>query len=161
MIYADTSLLLPVYVPEANSELANSVVQGAEELLVSDLTVAEFLVGLARKVKLGSLSQELATQVRDAFEQHLADGYLRRVAVVGSHSEAAGRLAAMSPVMLRTLDAIHLAVAVEHKATMATLDGRLSEAARAQGLKVLPENLPKHQGPIVADASTASDGAGE
>ena len=27
MIYADTSLLLPVYVPEANSELANSVVR--------------------------------------------------------------------------------------------------------------------------------------
>ncbi len=41
----DTSLLLPVYVPEVNSELANSVVKGAEDLLVSDLTVAEFLVG--------------------------------------------------------------------------------------------------------------------
>ena len=50
MIYADTSLLLPVYVPESNSELANRVVQGSEELLISDLTVAEFLVGLARKV---------------------------------------------------------------------------------------------------------------
>jgi predicted nucleic acid-binding protein len=40
--------------------------------------------------------------------------------------------------MLRTLDAIHLAVAVEHEATMATLDGRLSEAARAIGIQVLP-----------------------
>ncbi len=58
--------------------------------------------------------------------------------MVSSHSEDAGRLAAMSPVILRALDAIHLAVAVEHKATMATLDGRLSEAARAQGVQVLP-----------------------
>lgn len=29
MIYVDTSLLLPVYVPEVHSELANSVVKGA------------------------------------------------------------------------------------------------------------------------------------
>jgi predicted nucleic acid-binding protein len=43
---------------EMNSELANSVVKGAEDLLVSDLTVAEFLVALARKVKLGTHSQE-------------------------------------------------------------------------------------------------------
>jgi predicted nucleic acid-binding protein len=84
LIYVDTSLLLPIYVPEVNSELANSVVKGAEDLLVSDLTVAEFLVGLARKVKLGTLSQELATQVQEAFEQHMAEGHLRRVAVVSS-----------------------------------------------------------------------------
>jgi uncharacterized protein len=120
MIYTDTSLLLPVYVPEVNSEKANRVVEGAKELLISDLTVAEFLVGLARKVKLGTLSQEKAAQVRIAFEQHMADGFLQRVALVSTHSEAAGELARRSPVMLRTLDAIHLAVAVEHEAMIAT-----------------------------------------
>jgi predicted nucleic acid-binding protein len=41
--------------------------------------------------------------------------------------------------MLRALDAIHLAVAVEHEATMATLDGRLADAARAVGVEVLPK----------------------
>lgn len=138
MIYADTSLLLPVYVPEVNSDKANNAVQGAEELLVSDLTVAEFLVGLARKVKLGTISQQLAAQVQAAFEQHLAEGYLQRVAWASRHSEAAGQLASRSPVMLRTLDAIHLAVAVEREATLATLDGRLSDAARALGVAVLP-----------------------
>jgi predicted nucleic acid-binding protein len=60
--------------------------------------------------------------------------------VVSSHSEAAGQLASTSPLILRALDAIHLAVAVEHKAPMATLAGRLSEAARAMGVKVLPQN---------------------
>jgi predicted nucleic acid-binding protein len=138
LIYADTSLLLPLYVPEVNSDKASSAVRGAEELLISDLTVAEFLVGLARKVKLGTLSQPSATQVREAFEQHMAEGYLRRVAWASRHSEAAGQLAAQSPVTLRSLDAIHLAVAVEHEATIATLDGRLSDAARAAGIKVLP-----------------------
>lgn len=142
MIYADTSLLLPVYVPEANSQQANKAVEGAEELLVSDLTVAEFLVGLARKVKLDELSADRAQEVRSAFEQHLAEGLLRRVAIAGKHSEAAGELAVRSPVILRTLDAIHLAVAVELEATMATLDNRLAGAARAIGLKVVPVGEP-------------------
>jgi predicted nucleic acid-binding protein len=139
VIYADTSLLLPIYVPEANSELANRAVQGETELLISDLTVAEFLVGLARKVKLGTLPSERADEVRAAFEQHMSEGFLQRVALVGSHSEAAGQLASRSPVMLRTLDAIHLAVAVELEATLATLDGRLSDAAHALGVEVLPQ----------------------
>jgi uncharacterized protein len=138
LIYADTSLLLPVYVPEVNSDTANEVVKGAKELLVSDLTVAEFLVGLARKVKLGTLSQQLAAQVRASFEQHIAEGYLQRVPLVSSYSEAAGQLAVQSPVMLRTLDAIHLAVAIQHGAVVATLDTRLSEAAQAIGVEVLP-----------------------
>jgi predicted nucleic acid-binding protein len=138
LIYVDTSLLLPIYVPEVNSEKANRAIEGAEELLVSDLTVAEFLVGLARKMKLAELPPERAAQIREAFEKHIAEGHLQRVEVVGAHSEAAGQLALRSPVILRTLDAIHLAVAVEHGATMATLDGRLSEAARAFGVEVLP-----------------------
>ena len=138
MIYADTSLLLPVYVPEVNSETAGNVVKEAKEILISDLTVAEFLVGLARKVKLGTLSQEGAAQVRTAFEQHIAEGYLQRLAFASPHSEAAGQLALQSPVMLRTLDAIHLALAIEHGATIATLDGKLAEAARTMGVEVLP-----------------------
>jgi hypothetical protein len=40
LIYADTSLLLPVYVPEEQSDQANSAVKGATALLISDLTVA-------------------------------------------------------------------------------------------------------------------------
>lgn len=33
MIYADTSLLLPAYVPEEHSELANNAVQGVKSSL--------------------------------------------------------------------------------------------------------------------------------
>lgn len=138
MIYADTSLLLPVYVPEVNSEIANAAVKGAAALLISDLTVAEFLVGLARKVKLGELPLERAEEVSVTFENHMNEGVLRRLTVAGWHSEAAGELAFRSPVMLRTLDAIHLAVAVEKEATLATLDGRLADAARAIGVEVIP-----------------------
>jgi hypothetical protein len=139
VIYADTSLLLPVYVPEVNSQLANEAIEGVEGLLISDLTVAEFMVGLARKVKLGELSVDRAREVQAVFEQHMAEGFLQRLPLVSKHSEAAGELASRSPVILRTLDALHLVVAVEWEATMATLDNRLSDAARAIGVAVVPE----------------------
>jgi uncharacterized protein len=139
VIYADTSLLLPVYVPEVNSQLANAAIEGAEGLLISDLTVAEFMVGLARKVKLGELSSDRAQEVQATFEQHMAEGFLQRLPLVGKHSEAAGELASRSSVILRTLDALHLAIAIEWEATMATLDNRLFDAARAIGIEVIPD----------------------
>lgn len=138
MIYVDTSLLLPTYVQEKNSIRANTFLRGASQSLVSDLTVAELYVGLARKVKLGSLSPASAEEAWSLFESHLKGGLFRRIALAPSHSEAAGQLAVRSPVMLRTLDAIHLAVAFGLDAAVATLDGRLSDAARAFGIEVLP-----------------------
>jgi predicted nucleic acid-binding protein len=41
-------------------------------------------------------------------------------------------------VMLRTLDAIHLAVAAGLGAPVATFDDRLADAARDLGIEVLP-----------------------
>ncbi|HEY0512391.1 MAG TPA: PIN domain-containing protein [Thermoanaerobaculia bacterium] len=41
-------------------------------------------------------------------------------------------------MILRTLDALHLVVAVELKAPVATFDTRLADAARGFGIEVLP-----------------------
>lgn len=138
MIYVDTSLLLPVYVPEAQSEQANSVLESSSPIVISDLTVAEFYVGLARRVKLGTLTVSQSEAARAAFESHLTDGLLQRLGLRPSHSEAAGDLAWKSTIMLRTLDALHLAVAVGLGAPLATFDGRLADAARDIGWKVVP-----------------------
>ena len=141
MIYVDTSLLLPVYAPEARSEEANAVLGSASSIVISDLTVAEFYVGLARKVKLETLTVPQAEAARAAFESHLEEGLLRRLPLRTSHSETAGDLAWKSSVMLRTLDAIHLAVAAGLGAPVATFDDRLADAARDLGFEVLPKVL--------------------
>lgn len=138
MIYADTSLLLAVYVPEARSEEANRFLESASPVVISDLTVAELLVGLARKVKLGVLTAPQLEAARASFESHMREGSLQRVTLQPSHSEEAGRLASNSTVMLRTLDALHIAVAAGLGASVATFDGRLADAARDLGVEVLP-----------------------
>lgn len=137
MIYVDTSLLLAVYTPEAQSERANRILESASFILISDLTVAEFYVGLARKVKLKVLSPRQAEAAGAAFESHLAEGLLHRTALHSRHSEAAGQLAIKSALMLRTLDALHLAVAIGLDVRLATFDTRLADAAREFGVEVL------------------------
>jgi predicted nucleic acid-binding protein len=136
--YVDTSLLLAVYTPEERSEEANQILRSASEIFISDLTVAEFLVGLARKVKLAVLSGAQSEAARDSFEAHLVEGLLRRVPLRSSYSELAGELASRSEVMLRTLDSLHLVVASQLETPLATFDGRLADAARNLGLEVLP-----------------------
>lgn len=138
MIYVDTSLLLAVYTPEARSEQANRILESASFILISDLTVAEFYVGLARKVKLKLLSPRQAEAAGASFETHLAEGLLHRTALHSAHSEAAGQLAIRSPIMLRSLDALHLAVAMGIGLDrLATFDNRLADAARELGFEVL------------------------
>lgn len=41
MIYADTSLLLPCYVPEVHSAEAQRIIESGDLVAVSDITVAE------------------------------------------------------------------------------------------------------------------------
>lgn len=138
MIYVDTSLLLPVYVPEERSEEANRLLETVSSIVISDLTFAEFHVGLARKVKLGTLSASQSGAAQAALDSHLRDGVLQRVALQSSHYDAAGRMASKAAGMLRTLDALHVAVAAGLGSPMATFDGRLAEAARDLGFEVLP-----------------------
>jgi predicted nucleic acid-binding protein len=53
---------------------------------------------------------------------------------------AARLLLTSQQVPLRTLDAIHLALAIESQvATLVTFDPRLREAAKAQGLYTAPD----------------------
>jgi uncharacterized protein len=141
VIYVDTSLLLAVYAPEARSKEADEILESASSIFISDLTAAEFYVGLARKVKLKTLTIAQAVAAKAAFESHLDEGALQRLPLRTSHSEAAGDLAWKTSVMLRSLDAIHLAVAADLGAPVATFDGRLADAARDLGFEVLPEIL--------------------
>lgn len=124
--------------PEARSAEADEILEAATDVVVSDLTVAELYVTLARRLKLGELRPEQVEVVRSTFEQHLADDVLTRETLRPLHSEMASRLALESTVILRTLDALHIAVAMELGAVLATFDQRMAGGARSLGLKVVP-----------------------
>ena len=55
-------------------------------------------------------------------------------AVTRDHFAAAGRFAERFNLGLRAADALHIAIAAGHGATICTLDRRLAEAASALGV---------------------------
>ena len=139
MIYADTSLLLPCYVPEEQSIQAQRIIETADGIAVSDLTIVEFYVGLARKVRTGTLNVVQMEESRSFFDAHLSQGLYRRVALSSDHVAAVRAFCVESKIPLRTLDALHLAAALDLGAVVATFDRRLAEASREHGLEVVPD----------------------
>jgi len=113
-----------------NGEVANTALRAAEELLIGDLIVAEFLVGLARKVKLSTLCSNLQSRCRRRSISTLPRDIFGGSRGPGGTLRRPGSLpSSRSPVILRTLDAIQLVLIIAHEAPIATLDGLLSDGA--------------------------------
>lgn len=137
MIYFDTSVLTAYYTKEERSPDAAVLVKNASLPVISDLAVAELNVAIWRKRKLGLLSNEVVAAVFSLFDEHLQDAFLN-IPIEPHHIAATRALASRSSVRLRTLDALHLVIASELEATIATFDNRLHEAASVLGHPVLP-----------------------
>jgi predicted nucleic acid-binding protein len=135
MIYVDTSALVKRYVQEPGSDAFDAFFLTQAPLGISRLTVIEMRCALARRRRAHQVSPELETQVLEAFRLDMQDGAL----VVASFNDDDLTLAyhlmdEVGAVPLRTLDALHLAVA-RHVAApgFATADKNQAEAARQLG----------------------------
>lgn len=137
MIYFDTSVLAAYYTPEERSLEAAAIVSKVSLPVVSDLAVAEFNVTVRRKERLGFLSAEAAFSVFSLFDEHLREVFLN-ISIEARYVAATRALASRSSIPLRTLDALHLVMASDVDATLATFDTRLYDAACALGVPVLP-----------------------
>ena len=103
--------------------------------MISDLCVAELNVVIRRKQRQGFLSEEAAAAVFELFDEHVRDIYVR-VALDDGHLEATRQLSLQTETILRTLDALHLAVAIDVGGAMATFDDRLAQASRSLEVEV-------------------------
>ncbi len=137
IVYFDTSVLVAYYTVEDRTDEANSIVRQATLPVISDLGIAEFNVVITRKQSDGYLTAQATAAVFALFDQHLSDVFVR-VAIDTGHVGATRHLADRTGTRLRTLDALHLAIAADVEGALATFDERLSEASRAYGLVVFP-----------------------
>jgi uncharacterized protein len=139
-LYCDTSALLKLYLPEAGSDEFNEVVEGRDDVLVSDLAVTEIVSAVARRLPQRSFTREAARRLQHAILQRLDEGVYHRVELTRDvHRRAEHFLLALEGTSLRAADALHLALATSgHAASLATFDTRLAAAARARGLAVYP-----------------------
>ena len=101
---------------------------------ISDLTLVEFGSALARKVREHTLPREDALRILDQFDAHVEGGYYTVLPVRARDYRVARAWLARLTGSLRTLDALHLAVAAEAGAKMLTADRQLAAQAKALGL---------------------------
>ncbi len=137
MIYADTSALVKRYLEEPfSAEFELLLSQGA--MAISRLTVVEMRCAVARKRRNREIDALRENRVNAELAADIQDGALR-IGDFGDESfTAAYHLIGRFPhIPLRTLDALHLAIAREIGASdFATADKLQADAAEALGLTV-------------------------
>jgi predicted nucleic acid-binding protein len=143
--YWDTSALLKLYLPEDDSGyFLDSVVTSDQPLVSSAIAAVEMLCALYRKESVGELKRGGALAAHQRF---LGDSREGRIVLVPygeqvfTAAEEIVRLAfrRARPVMVRSLDAIHVASALTARArVMVATDTRLRQVAAMAKLKLVP-----------------------
>lgn len=134
--YIDTSVLAAYYCPEPISALAERTLRGLSSPTISELTFVEFASAISRKVREKSLAREAGALIQTQFESHLEEGYYLVLPVRTLDYRMARLWLAQLHGTLRTLDALHLAVAKAAGASTITADRRLAAEAQTIGLPV-------------------------
>ncbi len=138
MIYLDTSALLKRYIPEINSDAFDAYFIGHAPLSISRLWLVEIRCALARKRRNKQITSEQEKAAMNEIRTDIQDGILAAYPVGDSHfAEALRLIDKLTKVPLRSLDALHLAIARSldvHE--IATADAVLRQAALALGMNV-------------------------
>jgi predicted nucleic acid-binding protein len=138
-IYLDSSALAKLYLPEPESDGLDALLRNRRDLLISELAITEVLSAVARKRREGMLNESQVLEIRDAVLADADSGSFCRLDLSPVvHRQAERLLLHGGSVALRTLDALHIALALHGSAThVATFDVRMRAAALHAGLRAI------------------------
>jgi predicted nucleic acid-binding protein len=136
--FIDTSALIKWFIREPGSDAFSAFVEGHERVLIARIGFVELRSALARRRRAGDITSRLESECYDLFRREVIGGFIAVLPSTDDQILAAGDLIAeAAAIPLRTLDAIHLAAAIEAKATLlATADSVMSLAAHRLGIEV-------------------------
>ena len=138
MLYFDTSFLVPLILPEPTSDEIAAFIGRlpVEELAVSHWTRVEFSSLIAREVRMGGLDDKSGGRADARFEA-MVDESFSVLLPTAEDFDLAKRYLSRFETRLRGGDALHLAMAANHRATVIySLDKRLVEPGMVLGLPV-------------------------
>lgn len=138
-VYFDTSALAKWYLPERYSDDVDAFIRENGPVHVSDLTVVEMRSLLSRRRREGHIDAESEARVFATFEEDIRKGSLICHPLLADLPKGAASLISILPdVPLRTLDALHLAMAREIDAsTLATADRVMADAGKGMEIDVI------------------------
>jgi predicted nucleic acid-binding protein len=137
--YLDTSALAKWYLHEPGSEEFEAFVRRFPRALISRLNVLELRCLLARRERAGDISEQTAEGAFRLFESDVAQGHLEVCPLDDRHAvKAIALLGQLRGHPLRTLDALHLAIAqIIGSSLLATADHVMARAGGDLGFEVV------------------------
>jgi predicted nucleic acid-binding protein len=144
-IYWDTSALLKLYIPENDSAyFIGLIAKTVEPVWTSAIAAVEFHAAMVRKERAGDVRRADGTRALNRFQKDCAAGRITRIPCGDETTLKAQELVGLARVnrrvvMIRSLDAIHVASALSVLADgIVTTDIRMREVAAMAGLKIIP-----------------------
>jgi len=139
MRYLDTSLLVPLLVPEPASDRVQRWLerQAEEALSISEWTLTEFASAMGLKVRAGHLQSDQARRAQVLLEKLAAESFVVQTPTRADYVKAGVFLSQYS-LGLRAGDALHLAIAYNNDAEVTYSLDRLFVAA-GRKLKIKTE----------------------
>lgn len=134
--YIDTSVLVAYYCPEPLSEHADRIMTTMPRPAISQLTEIELASALARKIREETLAAESGRKILSLFQTHIDQKGYRRLPIQPKHYTVAKEWISRFKTALRTLDALHLAIAALNGLPIFTADVKLAKAAEHFGMNV-------------------------
>ncbi|MEH2386398.1 MAG: type II toxin-antitoxin system VapC family toxin [Nostoc sp.] len=137
MIYLDTSIIAPLYWTEALSNAVEQLLLNQTEVGLSQLAEVELVSALSRRVRMREISQQDARAIVERFQADLDSGFYTKIPVETVHYNLAREWISRFNTPLRTLDALHLAIAFQNNIPLVTADEALATSAEVLGVEVL------------------------
>ncbi len=137
MFYIDTSVLVASMVAEPRTTAAQNWLNGVESdsLWISDWSHIEFSTALAKKVRMGTLTDVDHQHVLREWEK-LVESSFRVAPILPMHFTRAAGLVNRVELGLRSGDALHLSILRDHALSLASFDDRMNAAAAQIGISL-------------------------
>jgi len=132
--YVDTSVLVAYYSPESLSDKAEKFLTTHRQPAISALTELEFFSAVSRKVREGGISKRDANRIIATFISHKDNKLYTYLPVQPHHYTLARDWIGLFKLSLKSLDALHLAIASSEGLTIVSADRNLLRSAEALGL---------------------------
>jgi predicted nucleic acid-binding protein len=133
----DTGVLVAYYCPEPLSNKAEKFLTSHLQPAISALTELELFSAVSRKVRERGISERDAKRILATFVSHTDNKFYTYIPVQQHHYRLARDWVYLFKWGLKSLDALHLAIASSEGLTILSADRSLIRCAEAMGLTVI------------------------